>query len=648
MVFEIKARDAAGRLGKFSTPHGTITTPALLPVINPNKLLISPQELQQQFGIEILITNSYIIYKDSNLHQHALENGLHHLLNFSGPIMTDSGAFQSYVYGSVSIDPLEIVRFQHDIGSDIGTILDIFSKPDQTKGEARAAVQETIKRAKMSVSEKKEMLLALPIQGALYPDLRTLCAQKMSQLDAGVFPIGGVVPLMEGQRYADLVHVILAAKQGLDPSKPVHLFGAGHPLLFPLAVALGCDLFDSASYAKFAQDNRLLFSWGTEHLSNLTELPCSCPICSKYSVEELLQETPMSRTQLLAKHNLYVCQAEIRHIRTAITRGNLWELVEQRAIQNPYLFNAVHQLKKTSYFKWLEQQESITKDAALKYSGTFTIYQPLLRRLNHRLLTHYTPPSQNALILPPTQSPYFKRYQNEIQAILQKDPTTTILMNSPMGPVPLELDEMYPYAQSEFPENPDGETRLITKKFIQKFIKHHHFNEINLIDVLLKHNDLTNIITLLDIRRVAAVADMQFGKGYGKILLQPPVEILKSKKTGKIRRVLSKNHHVLSMRAQDGLFTLKIAGGTALHKNCSPPFLRVVVDDEASPFVQEGKSVFSKFVVSCDPNLRPYDECLIVDQNDTLLAVGRCLLTAQEMQSFTVGVAVKTREHISV
>ena len=68
--------------------------------------------------------------------------------------------------------------------------------------------------------------------------------------------------------------------------------------------------------------------------------------------------------------------------------------------------------------------------------------------------------------------------------------------------------------------------------------------------------------------------------------------------------------------------------------------------DDAVPFIKQGKSVFAKFVSDCDTNLRPFDECVIVDENDMFLAVGRTLLNRDEMLSFHQGVAVKTRDSI--
>ena len=123
------------------------------------------------------------------------------------------------------------------------------------------------------------------------------------------------------------------------------------------------------------------------------------------------------------------------------------------------------------------------------------------------------------------------------------------------------------------------------------------------------------------------------------------IKIIKSKKTGKIRNIYCDGKHILSMRASDGMFTLKMDGARILHKFFKYPSLRVTVEKDVVPFIKEGKSVFAKFVKDCDSELRPSDECLIVDEKDNLFAVGRCLLNRLEMLSFDYGMAVKTREH---
>lgn len=643
MKFEIKDRDAAGRVCKFTTKHGTVTTPNLMPVINPNKMLISPREMKKLFGTEMVITNSYIISKHKEHKEKVLEIGVHSLIDFDGPIMTDSGTFQSYVYGDIDIDPIEIVKFQRDIGSDVGTVLDVFGRPDQTKKEAEQGIKETIKRSKKSASEKDDMLLACTVQGSIYPDLRVKCAKELSKIDADFYPIGGVVPLMENQRYVDLVRCIISSKRGLDPSKPVHLFGAGHPLIFPLTVALGCDFFDSSAYAKYANDGRMIFPWGTERLDDLNELPCCCPVCTKFTASELKKLEKSDLILQLARHNLYISFAEIKKIRSAISEGNLWELVERRASSNPYLLDALKELRKTENKIWLEKFEPISKNKALFYTGDHTIHRPIIYRIHKRLLNRYEQLFDTAIVFPEGNKPYSTYYSPYIKEILKKK-NVNLVVHSHLGPVPIELDEMYPFAQSVFPKNIDKETDEESRKIFDEFLMGRK--------VILWKDGKTSLETDvseerkidMDFRRISAVSDMQFGKDASKALFNGKIKIVKSKKTGKIRNIYCDGNHILSMRASDGMFTLKIGGASLLHDFFKYPKLRVVVREDAVPFIKEGKSVFAKFVEDCDSALIPLDECLIVDEKDNLLAVGRCLLNKSEMLSFNYGIAVKTRE----
>ena len=213
--FEITNRDGAARIGKFHTRHGVVTTPMLLPVVNPNLRTIEPREMWDKYGIEALITNSYVIWKHEKLSVPAKSDGIHKLLDFPGAIVTDSGTFQSYVYGDVEVSPEEIVSFQREIGVDVGTMLDVFGRPDMSRDQIQHAVDETFNRASISLLEAREdILLNGPIQGGLHHDLRAQSARLMSQMqDSGktfaVHPIGGIVPLMEQQRYLELslIHI---------------------------------------------------------------------------------------------------------------------------------------------------------------------------------------------------------------------------------------------------------------------------------------------------------------------------------------------------------------------------------------------------------------------------------------------------------
>ena len=214
--FEILQRDGSAKIGRLHTKHGMLNTPMLLPVVNPNIRTIEPREMWDKYRVEGLITNSYVMWKHDDLSKFALENGVHELINFPGVIVTDSGTFQSYVYGDVEVGVKEIVEFQRDIGVDIGTMLDVFGRPDMSREELTSVVEVTAERAPISLEiAGEDLLLNGPIQGGLHDDLRALAGEVMGGIQGDhrgftVHPIGGIVPLMENQKYRELFQILLS------------------------------------------------------------------------------------------------------------------------------------------------------------------------------------------------------------------------------------------------------------------------------------------------------------------------------------------------------------------------------------------------------------------------------------------------------
>jgi 7-cyano-7-deazaguanine tRNA-ribosyltransferase len=435
-IFEILDKDAGGRIGRLRTPHGTVETPTVMPVINPNIQLIPPKEMRK-FGAEILITNSYIIYRKEELKSVALEKGLHRLLDFDGPIMTDSGSFQLSVYGSVEVTNEEILGFQQRIGSDIIVPLDIPTPPDvhyRRAEEELAVTAERLEEARKFI--QGEQLLAGPVQGSTYPELREKAASHLKDLNFEVYPIGAVVPLMEAYRYAELVDVIAASKKGLSPASPVHLFGAGHPMMFALAVALGCDLFDSAAYALYAKDGRYITVNGTYHVEKLNYLPCSCPVCSEYTADELKKAD--NRDELLGRHNLYATFAEIRLIKQCIKDGKLLELVEQRCRGHPKLLDGLKKLY--THSSWLEQFDPATKGTFF-YCGPESASRPEVLRFGKRL-DRFSLQGSTIIRTGPIKG--------------EKDYDQILVFKAPFGAFPAEMEEVYPF-NAEVPKFPDYE-----------------------------------------------------------------------------------------------------------------------------------------------------------------------------------------------
>ncbi|MDI9643759.1 MAG: pseudouridine synthase [Candidatus Verstraetearchaeota archaeon] len=146
-----------------------------------------------------------------------------------------------------------------------------------------------------------------------------------------------------------------------------------------------------------------------------------------------------------------------------------------------------------------------------------------------------------------------------------------------------------------------------------------------------------------ELRRLRGVADYQFGRGAGDALFPDGIQVIRSKKTGKIKGILVRGELIATLKPSDGYLALSIAGGKALMEALPPPKSRVVAMDEVSDFIKEGRNLFAKHVVSADPNIRPGDEVVITNSNGTLLAVGRAVLNAREMKYFKTGLAVNVR-----
>ncbi|MEY7850542.1 tRNA guanosine(15) transglycosylase TgtA [Natrarchaeobius sp. A-rgal3] len=437
--FEIRDTDAGGRIGRLTVPRADVTveTPALLPVINPNLDTISPRRLAEEFGAEILITNSYIVYGTDDVRERALADGLHDLLDFPGAIMTDSGSFQLAEYGEIDVTTEEILEFQYEIGSDIGTPVDIPTPPDVSRERAEAELETTQERLEIAETvDTGDMLVNAPVQGSTYPDLREDAGRHADATDLDVFPVGAVVPLMNDYRYDDVVDVVAGAKRGLGADAPVHLFGAGHPMMFALGVAMGCDLFDSAAYALYARDDRYLTVSGTHHLEDLDYLPCSCPVCTEYSPEELRALDDERREEELAAHNLHVTFAEIRRIKQAIRTGNLLELVEERARAHPTMLDGYRTL--LDHADQLERTDPVSKGSFF-YVSNESARRPEVVRHHRRLERLSVPDSLFLTEGKPTRGDEFDESWR---------------VEAPFGPFPRALSKSYPLT-AEVPDRTD-------------------------------------------------------------------------------------------------------------------------------------------------------------------------------------------------
>lgn len=466
MSFEVKHKDLLARIGRLETKSGTAETPLLLPVINPNVQTILPKDMAEEFGFEALITNAYILKK--RFQNQKVEEDLHRFLDFNGTIMTDSGAYQILVYGDIEATPEEIVKYQEQINTDIATILDWPTGWKVSRNHAEKTVNETLKRSKQlfKVKTRSDILWVGPVQGGKYLDLVAKSAVKMGKLPFDIYALGSPTEVMERYRFDVLVDMIMAAKMNLPLEKPLHLFGAGHPFMFSLAVALGCDLFDSAAYALYARENRYMTETGTSRLTELDYFPCPCPKCTKTTPKKVLELPQKERQTFLAEHNLHVCLAELKRVKQAIKDGRLWEHLELRAHGHPSLLQALKTLKKHEDF--IEKHSPAIKNSGLFFFDSVGLVRPEVVRHRRLMKERYSPPSgtKTLLLSPQTRMKPFHKAQEfkEFEKLLQHSPKTLLnqvhvcFYAAPFGVTPIELDEVYPLSQHETVLPLDNET----------------------------------------------------------------------------------------------------------------------------------------------------------------------------------------------
>nr|AIF22862.1 tRNA-guanine transglycosylase (tgt, QTRT1) [uncultured marine thaumarchaeote SAT1000_10_G09] len=252
--------------------------------------------------------------------------------------MTDSGGYQVLEYGDLEVLPSDMANFETGILTDFAIPLDKPTGYGLPIKKAEAYVKHTLTVCKQTLddSENNGQIWIGPIQGGEHFDLVAKSTKALVDMGFQMLALGSPVEFMESYEYRLLAQMIVSAKKQMPESIPLHLFGAGHPLTIPFAIALGCDTFDSASYMLYAKQLRYMTDDGTRYLSDITVFPCNCEICSKYTPDELRQLEITNKINELAIHNLHAIKLEVDKVKQAIHEGRLWEYVikKQELIPN--------------------------------------------------------------------------------------------------------------------------------------------------------------------------------------------------------------------------------------------------------------------------------------------------------------------------
>ncbi|HJJ55509.1 MAG TPA: pseudouridine synthase [Methanocorpusculum sp.] len=159
---------------------------------------------------------------------------------------------------------------------------------------------------------------------------------------------------------------------------------------------------------------------------------------------------------------------------------------------------------------------------------------------------------------------------------------------------------------------------------------------------MISSDELTSLLPI-SLKRVRRIADFQFGRGAGDALFLDDTTFGYSN-TKRIRYAYTGKTRLVTLRAGDGRLTLSYTAAKRLHSYLPTPTNRVVVIDDAVPFISDGKNAMAKHVIASDDNILAGDEVFVVDEQDNLIATGQAILSGTEMIGFSYGTAVKVRD----
>jgi len=451
-LFEILKCDLAGRIGILHTNHGKIETPAYVPVIHPIKQSIPANDLRK-LGFDLVITNAYIT--KNHFGQDAIKRGIHDVIDFDGAVMTDSGGYQVLKYGGVRVTASEMAEFETEIKADIAIPLDKPTGYGLTKIKAKSFVDHTLKISKETLkqSSKNGQIWVGPIQGGEHFDLVRRSTRTLLNYGFKMLALGSPVEFMESYKFSLLAKMIISAKSQMPTSIPLHLFGAGHPLTIPFAIALGCDTFDSASYMLYAKKGRYMTEDRTRHLSEITNFSCNCKICSKFTPKELFMLEDSEKINSLALHNLISIKSEVERVKGAIHEGRLWEYVMKKARAHPKLFEVIQVF--TSNSKFFIETTPKFKDKAIFLFSKEDQFRPEVLRY-HNIIRKFRTRKKLLVLSKDTQlkPAYLSPEHLKIKKLFKDSESVQFCFYNPyLGLIPLEISDIFPAAHNVISDN---------------------------------------------------------------------------------------------------------------------------------------------------------------------------------------------------
>ncbi len=346
--YTLQATDGRARAGTLTTGHGEVPTPTFMAVGTAGTVKAMTADAVRATGAKIVLGNTYHLMLRPSAERVARLGGLHRMMDWPGPILTDSGGFQvmslaklrkmdetgvtfrSHIDGSpYHLTPERSTEIQHLLDATISMVLDECTPHPATYDEAAKSMQLTTRWAKRSraafVAREGYGQFGI-VQGSTFADLRGESAETLKALDFEGYAIGGLA-VGEGQEM--MFAMLDVTSPFLPEQKPRYLMGVGTPDDLLGSVARGVDMFDCVMPTRAGRTARAFTSKGIFNLRNARFIDdgapldegCPCLACTRHSrayLHHLFRCEEMLGPMLLTQHNLTYYQSLMQGARAAI------------------------------------------------------------------------------------------------------------------------------------------------------------------------------------------------------------------------------------------------------------------------------------------------------------------------------------------
>jgi archaeosine synthase len=614
MEFIINQRDGPARIGKFIFKNQSI--------IFPNILFINTQRIKAPNFADTLLTNNKV---NSDKFSIALGNS----------------AFSS----------------NEDLAQDKFLIKNYLLYPKD--------IPNKLHLSSLKYNEKNVCCSIIPSKIEIIDDLKKYD-------DSLIFIVENALQLYNQQ--SKFVDFIIKLREKIGYDKLIYTPSIGCPSNYGLFTYMGIDLFDSISSIFSARNKIYFYPTGNFNIEDIKEIPCNCPVCDKIS-----QNISKFSFDKILLHNYYSVINEIKNVRNSINRGCLRELIETRVRTDPHLVSILKILD-INKFDFFEKRLPIIKKNALLSTSKESLYRPEIKRFQDRLLNRYIKPNCTKILLllpcsakkPYSFSKSHKLFKDTILKIENPDVIHEVIITSPIGVVPREIELIYPASNYDIAVTGywDEDERKLIRVLLRDYLNKNDYEKIilhlpsditdfifdlfekpkctcrgkptskesleNLYETLMEFSKSYDFIKYSDrsFENVKALASFQFGKEIAEELMTNCV--IKGKYP--YQKIMENNKQLGMITKDRGFISLTLDGAKKISKH------RKYWIDTYDDFNLKG-SLFAPGIKDTDESIRIGDEVLII-KNKNITAVGVAQMNGEEMKKLNHGEAVKIRHRV--